>query len=311
MKDFLRTADLSPADLRRVLDLARRFKTDPYKYPCTLRNDSVVLYFAKPSTRTRISLETAVARLGGLPIAVGPGELQLGRGESIEDTARVISRYARAFLIRTYSHRDVERFASVAAIPVINALTDAHHPLQSLADMATLFERFGPLAGRRLAYVGDGNNVAHSLIEAAALIGMEIAVATPELYAPDAEVVRNALRIASTTGARVRIMRDPLEAVAQADAVYTDVWVSMGTPEEQRRSRMAALAPYQVNEALMARAAPAAVFMHCLPDHRGEEVTAAVVDGPRSVIFDQAENRLHTAKAVLFALIEGLLEGAS
>jgi ornithine carbamoyltransferase len=194
---------------------------------------------------------------------------------------------------------------------VIKALTDAHHPLQSLADLMTLFERFGPLAGRRLAYVGDGNNVAHSLIEAAALVGMEIAVATPEAYAPDAEVVRNALRIAGETGARVLLMRDPLEAAAHADAVYTDVWISMGTPEEQRRSRMAALAPYQVNEALMARAAAGAVFMHCLPDHRGEEVTAIVVDGPQSVIFDQAENRLHTSKAVLFALIEEMLEGIS
>lgn len=301
---LLRIADLSRTELDGLLALAKTFKADPYAHRRFLASETVVLYFNKPSTRTRISFETAVVRLGGVPIGIGPSDLQLGRGETIEDTARVVSRYARAFVIRTFADDDVARFAAAATIPVINALTDLHHPCQALADLMTLREKRGELRGVRLAYVGDGNNVAHSLIEAAALAGMSLHVATPPAFAPDPGVVAAARRCAHETGATIEVGTDPVAAVRGADAIYTDVWVSMGDPEAERAARFAALAPYQVNEALFAHAKRDAIFLHCLPDHRGEEVTAEVVDGPRSVVFDQAENRLHTAIAVLYALVE-------
>lgn len=303
-RHLLRTLDLGPADLTRLLDLAAHLKADPFSRAGVLRNQSVVLYFNKPSTRTRISFETAIARLGGTPIAVGAAELQLGRGETIEDTARTIARYARAFVIRTYGDQDVARFAAASSIPVINALTDRHHPCQSLADLMTLRERYGSLKGRRVAYVGDGDNVCHSLVEAAALAGIALAVACPRGYAPAAEIVAEAQAMARHTGATIAIGDDPAAAVAGAEAVYTDTWMSMNVPESERAARLAAFAPFQVNAALMARARPDAIFMHCLPDHRGEEVTAEVVDGPQSVVFDQAENRLHTAAALLATLCD-------
>jgi ornithine carbamoyltransferase len=308
-RHLLRTLDLSPADLVRLLDLAAHLKSDPFARADLLRNQTIVLYFNKPSTRTRISFETAIARLGGTPISVGAAELQLGRGETIEDTARTISRYARAFVIRTFSDDDVARFASASSMPVINALTDRHHPCQSIADLMTLRERRGGLGGCRVAYVGDGNNVCHSLIEAAALAGLHLTVASPTGYAPAADIVAEARAVAARTGARIQIGEDPAAAVAAAEAVYTDVWLSMNVPDNQRAARLKAFAPYQVNRALMSRARPDAVFMHCLPDHRGEEVTADVVDGPQSAVFDQAENRLHTAAALLCALLEGQMRG--
>lgn len=311
MKDLLRTADLSIDDFALLLDRAAAFKREPYRSRARIAGDTVVLYFNKPSTRTRISFETAVARLGGTPIGVGPNDLQLGRGETIEDTARVMSRYARAFVIRTFADADVRRFAAAATIPVINALTDGHHPCQSLADLLTLRERLGSFRGRKVAYVGDGNNVAHSLIEAAALAGLDIAVGSPEGYECEAEVVARARAIGGRTGARVTTTRDPVEAVRGADAVYTDTWVSMGNPESERAARLRALGPYQVNDALLSHARPDVIFMHCLPDHRGEEVTAEVVDGPRSVVFDQAENRLHTSAAILEALLGDELRGCA
>lgn len=303
MKDFLRTADLSPRQLGEVLALSHRLKAEPNAENSLLAGETVVLYFTKPSTRTKLSTETAVARLGGTPVSVVPSELQLGRGETIEDTARVISRYARAFVIRTYSDDDVRRFAAAASIPVINALTDQHHPLQSLADLMTLEQRFGKLAGLPVAYVGDGNNVANSLMEAAGLAGLQLRLATPPGYAPEAEIVSHAQRLATAYGGEITLTTDPAEAVKGAKAVYTDVWVSMGTPEAEREARLAALQPYQVDQALMAEAASDAIFLHCLPCHRDEEVSAAVVDGPQSAVFDQAENRLHTAAAMLVALI--------
>ena len=301
---LLRIADLSADDLNALLALAASFKADPYLHRRFIANETVVLYFNKPSTRTRISFETAVVRLGGVPIGIGPSDLRLGRGETIEDTARVVSRYARAFVIRTFADDDVARFAASSSIPVINALTDLHHPCQALADLLTLREKCRDLSRVRLAYVGDGNNVAHSLIEAAALAGMSLHVATPAAFAPDPAIVAAARSRARDTGATIEIGEDPVAAVRGADAIYTDVWVSMGDPESERAARFAALAPYQVNAALLAHAKPDAIFLHCLPDHRGEEVTAEVVDGPRSVVFDQAENRLHTAIAVLYALVE-------
>jgi ornithine carbamoyltransferase len=306
---LLCTADLHPADLERLLARARAFKTDPWQRRTLLENETVVLYFNKPSTRTRLSFEAAVARLGGVPVTVGPGDLQLGRGETIEDTARVMSRYTRAVGIRTFAHDDVVRFAAAAAVPVVNMLTDGHHPCQSIADLMTLREHHADLREVRLAYVGDGNNVLHSLVEAAALAGMSMSAATPPDHAPDPEVLAGARSIGRETGAVIEVGTDPHAAVADADAVYTDTWMSMGTPEEERTTRLEAFAPYRVDESLLARAAPDAIFLHCLPAHRGDEVTADVIDGPRSVVVDQAENRLHTELAVLEALLEGTLVG--
>jgi ornithine carbamoyltransferase len=304
MKDLLRIADLEVSDLTRLLRIAADVKRLPNGVMQLLRGDTVVCYFSKPSTRTRLSFATAIARLGGVPAFVGPAELQLGRGETIEDTAKVISRYAAAFVIRTYDDDDVRRFADAATIPVVNALTDGHHPCQALADLLTLEECFGHLQGLKVAYIGDGNNVAHSLLEACAMAGVDVAVATPPGYQPADDVVATAERLAGTSGALVTVTMDPLKAASEADAVYTDVWVSMGTPDAERAARVASFTPYRVDEAVMAEAKASAVFMHCLPAHRGDEVAASVIDGPRSVVFDQAENRLHTAVAVLADLLE-------
>lgn len=309
MKDLLRTADLTPGDLERVLDLAAAYKRHPHRQRTLLAGETVVLYFNKPSTRTRISFETAVARLGAVPIGVGPNDLQLGRGETIEDTARVMSRYARAFVIRTFLDDDVARFARTSSIPVINALTDLHHPCQSLADLMTIRERLGRLEGVKVAYVGDGNNVAHSLLEAGALAGMDVRCGSPAGYLPEPEVVERAQAIAAKTGGKVTVTSDPIEAVHGCHAVYTDVWLSMGDAETERAERIRTFSPFQVNDTLLGHADRDVIFMHCLPDHRGEEVTAEVVDGPRSIVFDQAENRLHTSAAVLEALVCGALKG--
>ena len=307
VKDLLTTAALGRDNLLAILDLAAQCKQDPYAGYDLLRGDTVVLYFNKPSTRTRISFETAVARLGGTPLSVGPHELQLDRGETIEDTARVISGYARAFVIRTFSDEDVRRFAAAATIPVINALTDQHHPCQSIGDLLTLRELWGGFAGHRLAFIGDGDNVAHSLLEACSLLGVDIAVATPPGYGPDPDIVAAALRTARAGGSTVVVTDDPIEAVHGADAVYTDVWLSMGDSELERASRIAAFQPYQVDSRLMAHAARDAVFLHCLPAHRGEEVSATVFDGPQSRVFHQAANRLPTEQAILRALLVGSL----
>ncbi len=310
MKDLLRLTDLGRADLQLLLRLAHRFKNEPFRQRSELANQTVVLYFNKPSTRTRISVATAVARLGGIPIFVSPRELQLGRGESIEDTARTISRYARAFVIRTFRDEDVARFASAATIPVINALTDQHHPCQALADLLTIKEKIGPVESVRIAYVGDGNNVCHSLMQGVAMLGGTIAIATPKGFEPNPALVVQAQTIAAETGGAVEISHDAARATTDAAAVYTDVWVSMGDPEDERARRIEAFHPYQVNASLMRRARANVKFMHCLPDHPGEEVSQEVLDSPASIIFDQAENRLHTAVALLHALLEQRLVGS-
>jgi ornithine carbamoyltransferase len=242
---------------------------------------------------------------------VGSSELQLGRGETIEDTAHVISRYAKAFVIRTFADEDVIRFARAASIPVINALTDLHHPCQALADLLTLRQRFQSLRGLKVAYLGDGNNVAHSLLEACALAGVDIAVATPPGYEPNVEIVQGARGLAERSGATVCIGNDAVAAVAGADAVYTDVWVSMGDPEAERSERQRALAPFQVNDHIMSAATDHAIFMHCLPAHRGDEVSTDVIDGRHSVVFDQAGHRLHTSQALLIALLTNHFQGAA
>jgi ornithine carbamoyltransferase len=310
MKDLLRIADLTFDDLMHLLRLSEQVQKDPHAWPDLLGGDTVITYFAKPSTRTRLSFGSAISHLGGVPEVVGPTDLQLGRGETIEDTARVVSRYARAFVIRTFDDDDVRRLATAASIPVINALTDVHHPCQALADLLTLQQHFQQLAGLKLAYLGDGNNVAHSLMEACALAGIDIAVATPVGYEPDADIEEVASKLAARSGSIVQVTHDPLVAAANANAVYTDVWLSMGDSDDERTVRTRALGSYQVNEAVMAEAAPDAVFMHCLPAHRGEEVSARVIDGPSSVVLDEAENRMHTAQALLIALLCGELQGA-
>lgn len=301
-KHLLRASDLTPAELTRVLDAADAFKAAPLRASDLLRGGSVAMYFAKPSTRTRISFETAVHRLGGLPIPCSPSDLQLGRGETIEDTARVLSRMCRAFVIRTFADEDVERFAKAATIPVINALTDGHHPCQALADLMTLRERFRKLEGLTVAYVGAGNNVTHSLMEACALAGVNVRAGTPKELESTVEVVEHARTLAAGRS-EVIVTNDPIEAVRGADCVYADTWLSMGDPPEERDARLRSLDPYRVTNELMAAAKPSAIFMHCLPAHRGEEVTEEVADGPQSVIFDQAENRLHTSMAVVELLV--------
>ena len=287
-----------------------KFKAKPHARHTALAGESVCLYFNKPSTRTRISFETAVARLGGTPITLGSNDVQLGRGETIEDTARVASRFSRAFVIRTFKDEDVERLAAAATIPVINALTDGHHPCQSIADLLTLAEHRGPLDRCKVAYVGDGNNVAISLMQAAALAGTDFSIAAPARLPDRGGAGRRSTRGRQKSGSEVLQTVDPEEAVRDADALYADVWLSMGDSDDTKAARHAALGPYQITAGLLDKAKPDAIFMHCLPAHRGEEVTAEVADGPRSVIFDQAENRLHTAVSILYSLIEGKLEGA-
>jgi ornithine carbamoyltransferase len=309
MKDLLRAGDLTPADLRLLLDLTGKAKADPLRWRHMLAGRSVVLYFAKPSTRTRVSSEAAVVHLGGVPLSVGPNELQLGRGETIEDTGRVLGAYASALIVRTFADDDVRGLAAAAEVPVINALTDGHHPLQAITDVFTLHELFDDLHGCRVAYVGDGNNVAHSLMEACTLAGVDIAVATPPGYGPDPQVVAYAQKLAASTGAFLEVGHDPQAAVRDACAVYGDVWLSMGDPPQTRAERIAAFTPYRVTAELMAHAAPDAVFLHCLPAHRGEEVTAEVIDGPASRVFQQAANRKPVIQAVLRALLEDRLTG--
>jgi ornithine carbamoyltransferase len=311
MKDLLRIADLTAADLGLLLDLGDAVHRDPHLHADLFAGETVVTYFAKPSTRTRLSFGSAIAHLGGTPEVVGPTDLQLGRGETIEDTARVISRYAKAFVIRTFADEDVRRFAAAATIPVINGLTDLHHPCQALADLLTLRRHFGTLGGLRLAYLGDGNNVAHSLLEACALAGVHLTVATPARYEPDAAITARARELAAGSGALLLTTNDAHLAVAGVDAIYTDVWVSMGDGEDTRTARREALSDFQVSAEIMRQASPGAVFMHCLPAHRGEEVAAVVIDGPASVVLEEAENRMHTAQALLIALTLGQLEGGA
>ncbi|MGI6143708.1 MAG: ornithine carbamoyltransferase [bacterium] len=270
-----------------------------------LQGKTLGMLFNKNSTRTRVSFEVAIYQLGGHGLYLGGQELQLARGESIADTAHVLSRYLDAIMIRTYSQAEVEELAANAGIPVINGLTDQFHPCQALADFYTIYQKKGKLEGLKLAFVGDGNNnVTHSLLLGAAKLGVNIHVAAPEGYEPEAEILALARQEAENSGCSVVLGTDPVEAVTGADAVYTDVWTSMGK-EGEAKERRHTLAPYQVNSTLMAAAKPDALFLHCLPAHRGEEVTDAVMDGPNSAVFDQAENRLHIHKAVLGLLIRG------
>jgi len=301
--DLLRISDLDARQLYVLLDLAAEMKAAPHGWETTLHGDTVAMFFEKPSTRTRVSFAAACQHLGALPLGLRPDELQLGRGEPISDTARVLSGYSSAIVVRTFAQAVLDEMAAFADKPVINALTDDHHPCQALADLLTIRERFGSLQGIRVAYLGDGNNVAHSLMEAGALAGMHVVVGTPAGFEPDPAITDKAAAAALAHGGSISVVHDPAEAVAGANAVYTDVWVSMGDDEASRAKRAAVLAAYQVDAELMRRADREAIFLHCLPAHRGEEVAADVIDGPASVVFRQAENRLWTEEAVLYAYI--------
>ena len=304
-KHLLTLRDYSRADILEILALARRMKADPAAFRETLRGRTLAMIFQKASTRTRVSFEAGMYQLGGHALNLSGSDIQLRRGETVADTARVLSRYVDAIMARVFAHEDLEEMARCATIPIINGLSDLSHPVQALADFMTLLERRGSLEGARVAYVGDGNNVCHSLMLAAAKLGVAMAVAAPAGYDPNPIIVASAARSAQELGTPpATITRDPMAAVEGADAVYTDVWTSMGQ-EAESEARVAAFQGYMVTGKMMAAANRDAVFMHCLPAHRGEEVSAEVMDGPRSVVFDQAENRLHAQKAVLALLIGG------
>jgi ornithine carbamoyltransferase len=299
-RSFTRVAAWSPDELLVALDLARELKVERArrKELRILPGRTVGLIFRKPSTRTRISSEVGIAELGGMALYVPAADLQLARGESTRDTALVLSRFLSAIVIRTFDQQEVEEFAGHATIPIVNGLTDASHPLQALADAMTIRERFGGLTGVRVAYLGDGNNVCHSLMRIAARTGMRIAAACPDGYHPDAAIVASCREDAASSGGSVEVVEDPREAVADAQVLYTDVWTSMGQEDEHDR-RLRDLAPFRLDEEKLAIAGPEAVAMHCLPAHVGEEISEGVLYGGRSLVWDQAENRLHVYKAVL------------
>lgn len=311
MKDLLRTADLSRADVDLLLDTAADFAKNPLRSKDALAHKSVAIYMTKPSTRTRLSSETAVTHLGGTPIFIRGDELQLGRGETIADTAKIISGYCDALIIRTFAQSDVDELGANASIPVINALTDDDHPTQLLADWLTIRESFGSdITGRKFVYLGDGNNMSHAWLTMGAIMGAHVVAATPSgKWAPNADVVAKAKAIAKKTGATIEVTNDPESAAQGASALYTDVWMSMGDPEAERAEKIKVLAPFAVTESLMALTAKDSIFMHCLPAHRGEEVAASVIDGNKSVIWREAYHRRTTIQALLYHLTRGELTG--
>lgn len=304
MRDLVSTRDLSASEVRSVLDLAAVVKARPSDFRRTLEGKQLVMFFEKPSLRTRLTFEAGMSSLGGTAFFMDQTGGRIDARESLPDIAHNVERWVDVMVLRTFAHSTVEDMAAHASIPVINALSDLEHPCQALADYSVLQERFGNLKNVTLAYVGDGNNVAHSLLLTGALLGSRVRVATPPGYEPKSDIVCAAQEIAQETGAELEFFHDPHRAVAGADAVYTDAWASMGQ-EHESITRSPIFKPYQVNNKLMAKAAGNAVFMHCLPAHRGQEVTDEVMDSPQSVIFDQAEGRLHVQKAILMLLLWG------
>ncbi len=311
MKDLLRTEHLSRADVELLLSTAAEFAENPLRSQTALANKTVAIYMTKPSTRTRLASETAVAHLGGTPIFIRGDELQLGRGETIADTARIISGYCSALIIRTFAQADVDELGANATIPVINALTDVDHPTQLLADWLTIREKFGTdISGRKFVYLGDGNNMSHAWLIMGAIMGAHVVAATPSgKWAPDPVVVAVAKNIASHSGGTVEVSNDPEAASKDASVLYTDVWMSMGDSESDRAEKVLALSPFAVTENLMKLTAKDSLFMHCLPAHRGEEVEASVIDGPRSVIWREAYHRRTTIQSILYHLVNGDLKG--
>lgn len=303
-RDFLMLVDFTQEEIQYLIDLAIELKQQlkagvEHK---VLKNKTVGLIFEKSSTRTRVSFEVGIYQLGGQGLFLSGNDLQIGRGETISDTAQTLSRYLDGIMIRTFEHRKVVELARGATIPVINGLTDLSHPCQALADFQTIYEYKQTFEGVKLAYIGDGNNMVHSLMMGAAKLGVDMSIATPEGYEPDADLIAQTLAIADETGAKIVFCRDPKEAIVDADFVYTDVWASMGQEAEQKERELA-FANYQIDEELVKLAKPDFKFMHCLPAHRGEEVTEGVIDGENSIIFDQAENRLHAQKAIMAAIM--------
>ncbi len=301
-RDLLTGTEWSPAQLRDFFRLATEMKARPDRYRTVLAGSVFVLIFEKPSLRTRVTFETGIANLGGTSTFLDHTAARLSEREPVRDIAKNLERWVQGIVARVFAQETLEELAANANVPVINALSDKFHPCQALADFFTLEERFGGLRGLKLAYVGDGNNMCHSLLTIGARAGAHIRVATPAGYEPDATIVAESKRVARETRGKIEIVRSPEDAVAGAQAVYTDVWASMGQ-ETESAAREKAFAGYQVNEALFAQAAPDAVFLHCLPAHRGLEVSAGVIDSPRSIIYDQAENRLHVQKAILHTLL--------
>jgi ornithine carbamoyltransferase len=311
LKDLLRTSDLSKADIELLLNTASKFAKKPLRAKKTLAKKTVAIYMTKSSTRTRLASETAVAHLGGSPIFLRADDLQIGRGETISDTAKIISGFCSALIVRTFAQSDVDELGKHASIPVINALTDDDHPTQLLADWLTIHERFGKdLKGRKFSYIGDGNNVAAAWLIMGATMGAHVVVATPGgKWAPKATLVNQALEIAKRSGAQIEVTSDAKAAAAGASAIYTDVWMSMGDSESDRAEKIAALTPFAVTADLMKLTARDSIFMHCLPAHRGEEVSAEVIDGEKSVVWRQAFHRRTTIQALLYHLTKGDLMG--
>ncbi len=311
MKDLLKTEDLSRDDVELLLATASDFASQPLRANTALANKSVAIYMTKPSTRTRLASETAVAHLGGTPIFIRGDELQLGRGETIADTARIISGFCDAMIIRTFAQADVDELGANSTIPIINGLTDDDHPTQLLADWVTIRENFGTdITGRKFVYLGDGNNMSHAWLIMGAIMGAHVVAATPHgKFAPDAAVVAKAREIAAKSGATIEVTNDPEAAAKDASVLYTDVWMSMGDPEAERAEKFAALLPFAIDDRLMSLTADDSIFMHCLPAHRGEEVSASVIDSDRSVIWREAYHRRTTIQALLYHLTRGEIKG--
>ena len=311
LKDLLRTSDLSKADIEVLLETASKFAKNPLRAKKALAKRTVAIYMTKSSTRTRLASETAVAHLGGTPIFLRGDDLQIGRGETISDTAKIISGFCSALIVRTFAQSDVDELGKYASIPVINALTDDDHPTQLLADWLTIREQFGKdIKNRKFVYVGDGNNVAAAWLIMGATMGAHVVVATPGgKWAPKSSVVEQANKIAKQSGAKIEVVTDPKEAVSGASVVYTDVWMSMGDSEANRSEKIAALTPFAVTNELMKLTAKDSIFMHCLPAHRGEEVAADVIDGSKSVVWRQAFHRRTTIQSLLYHLTKGDLKG--
>jgi ornithine carbamoyltransferase len=301
-RDFLSMDDVTASELDVLLEVAEKAKVSPGDFSQRLAGKSVAMIFEKPSTRTRVSFEVAIAEAGGHAVVLSSGELQLGRGETIEDTGRVLSRYVDAIVLRTFEQERLEVLAEAATVPVVNALSDFEHPCQCLADLLTIREKKGDLAGLTLAYLGDGNNVTHSLLLGGALTGMRVRVASPPGFEPIPQVAQRATDIAADTGGSIELMREPIDATIDADVLYTDVWASMGQ-EAEAEDRSLVFPAYRIDQAAVDRAKDDVIVLHCLPAHRGHEITDEVIDGPHSAVWDQAENRLHTQKALLAWLL--------
>jgi len=302
-KDFIEIHDYTAAEVMQIFELARDIKATPKKYRDTLEGQTLAMIFEKSSTRTRVSFEAGMFQLGGHALFLSSRDIQLGRGEPIDDTAKVLSRYVDGIMARTFAHKTVTDLAEYASVPVINGLTDLSHPCQVMTDYFTAWEKFGNLKGRKIAYIGDGNNMAHSLMFGAPKVGMHIAIATPKGYAPDLSVVAAAEEDARAAGTKLLVTTSIEEAVKDADIVETDVWASMGQEDEAEKRRRD-FEGWMIDDRVMSMAKKEAIFMHCLPAHRGEEVSAGVIDSPRSVIYDEAENRLHVQKAIMVTLMK-------